>query len=86
MKNNELPTWLLALLGLSDYTPRGMAVRFAKSPNLAMVKRPTLASPKANSAPAPGASKPAPQAAVTDDAVNPQDVLVTTVVGGRRAA
>lgn len=86
MKNSELPTWLLALLGLSDYTPRGMAKRFAKSPNLAMVQRPAFASEKASAASVPEAPEPAPQAAVTDDAANPQETPSTPVASGRRAA
>lgn len=86
MKNSELPAWLLALLGLSDYTPRGMAVRFSKSRNLAMVQLPAFASAKASSTPAPEAPATAPEAAVTDDAANPQETPATPVAGVRRTA
>lgn len=86
MKNSEIPTWLLALLGLSDYTPRGMAMRFAKSPNLAMVQRPAFANAKESSAPAPAIPEAAPQAAVTDDAATPQETLATMVAPDRRTA
>lgn len=86
MKNSELPTWLLALLGLSDYTPRGMAKRFAKSPHLAMVQRPAFVSAKASSAPESKAPELAPQAAVTDDTANPPESPATPAASGRRAA
>lgn len=86
MKNSELPTWLLALLGLSDYTPRGMAKRYAKSPNLAMVQRPAFTSEKASSAYVPEAPEPAPKAAVPDDEANLQVPPATPVAPDRRTA
>lgn len=43
MKNRHLPDWLLILLGLSTYTPRGLAARYAESAHRSLVLKPRFA-------------------------------------------
>ncbi len=76
MKNSELPIWLLALLGLSDYTPRGMAVRFGKN-KLAMVQRPKFADGQGPTTDTPEAPSLAPQAATAGAPDDPKELPLT---------